>query len=92
MGTDVGGGTTLPYSRQLNEAYKVAMLQMKNLDAVKVSTSPPGGAEALHLENTIGSIAPGYEADIAVLDLKPSEFATWRLKFSNTILRNCLCS
>ena len=78
MGTDVGGGTNFSIPRQLNEAYKVAMLQMKNLDAVKVSTSPlSGGAEALHLENTIGSIAPGYEADIAVLDLKPSEFATW---------------
>ncbi|MBD5318396.1 MAG: amidohydrolase family protein [Bacteroides sp.] len=44
-----------------------------------------GTAEALHLENTIGSIAPGYEADMAVIDLAPSEFASWRLQFSDDI-------
>lgn len=86
MGTDVGGGTNFSIPRQLNEAYKVAMLQMHNLDAVKsFYLATRGGAEALHLENTIGSLAPGYEADISVLDLKPSEFAAWRMKFTKDI-------
>lgn len=35
MGTDVGGGTNFSIPRQLNEAYKVAMLHSKNLNAVK---------------------------------------------------------
>lgn len=86
MGTDVGGGTNFSIPRQLNEAYKVAMLHMKNLDTIKsFYLATRGGAEALHLENTIGSIAPGYEADIAVIDLHPSEFAEWRMKFASTI-------
>lgn len=86
MGTDVGGGTNFSIPRQLNEAYKVAMLQMKNLDAIKsFYLATRGGAEALHLENTIGSLAPGFEADIAVIDLRPSEFAEWRMKFTKTI-------
>lgn len=86
MGTDVGGGTNFSIPRQLNEAYKVAMLHNKNLDAVKsFYLATRGGAEALHLENTIGSIAPGYEADLAVLSLKPSEFAEWRMQFSKNI-------
>lgn len=86
MGTDVGGGTNFSIPRQLGEAYKVAMLQMRSLDAVKsFYLATRGGAEALHLENTIGSIAPGYEADIAVLDLKPSEFAAWRMKYTGNI-------
>lgn len=86
MGTDVGGGTNFSIPRQLNEAYKVAMLHMKNLDAVKsFYLATRGGAEALHLENTIGSVAPGYEADLAVIDLKPSEFASWRMKFTSDI-------
>lgn len=83
MGTDVGGGTNFSIPRQLGAAYKVAMLHSKNLDAVKsFYLATRGGAEALHLENTIGSLAPGYEADIAVLDLKPSQFAEWRMQFS----------
>ena len=86
MGTDVGGGTNFSIPRQLNEAYKVAMLHSRNLDAVKsFYLATRGGAEALHLENTIGSIAPGFEADLAVVDLHPSEFAEWRMKFSKTI-------
>lgn len=44
-----------------------------------------GGAEALHLENTVGSIQPGYEADIAVLDLKPTEFVEWRMQFTKDL-------
>ncbi len=44
-----------------------------------------GGAEALRLENTIGSIAPGFEADMAVVDLRPSEFVGWRMKYAATV-------
>ena len=66
MGTDVGGGTNFSIPRQLNEAYKVSMLKQKNLSAIhSYYLATKGGAEALHLENTIGSIAAGYEADIS---------------------------
>lgn len=86
MGTDVGAGTNFSIPRQLNEAYKVAMLQMKNLDALKsFYLATRGGAEALHLEKTIGSIQPGYEADIAVLTFKPSPFVEWRMQFTSNI-------
>ena len=86
MGTDVGGGTNFSIPRNLGEAYKVSMLQMKNIDAIKAFyLATRGGAEALHLENTIGSLAPGYEADIAVFSLCPSEFAGWRMKFTKNI-------
>ena len=33
-----------------------------------------GGARAMGLENTIGALAPGYQADIALLDLKETAF------------------
>lgn len=86
VGTDVGGGTNFSVLRQLNESYKVAMLNAKNITALQsFYMATRGGAEVLHLENTIGSLAPGYEADIAVIDLKPSEFVEWRLQFSNTL-------
>ncbi len=86
IATDVGGGTNFSILRQLNEAYKVAMLKKKNIDALKCFyLATRGGAQALDLENKIGSLAPGYEADIAVIDLKATEFIEWRLKFTDTL-------
>lgn len=86
IGTDVGGGTNFSIPRQIGESYKVAMLHQYNLGALRsFYLATRGGAEALHLDNTIGSLAPGYEADIAVVDLKPTEFAEWRMKFADNI-------
>ena len=86
MATDVGGGTNFSIFRQLGEAYKVAMLQSHSLSAVQsLYLATRGAAEVLHLDNCIGSIAPGYEADMAVIDLAPTEFAEWRLSFAEGI-------
>lgn len=86
IGTDVGGGTSFSIPRQLGDAYKVAMLQSRSIDALKsLYLATRGGAETLHLEDKIGTIAPGYEADIAVIDLKPSEFIAWRMNFAGDI-------
>lgn len=86
VGTDVGGGTNFSLLRQVGEAYKVAMLHSHNLDALRsLYMATRGGAEVLHLEDTVGSLSPGFEADIAVLDLKPSEFAEWRLQFADNV-------
>ena len=70
LGTDVGAGTSLSQLRSLGEAYKVAALRNTKLSAVQafyLATS--GGARALYLDERIGRLAPGYAADIAVLDL-----------------------
>ena len=86
IGTDTGGGTSFSMIRQLGDAYKVAMLRQGGLSALKsFYMATRGGAGALHLENTIGSIAPGFEADIAVVDLHPSEFVEWRMRYAATI-------
>jgi len=93
IGTDIGGGTTFSVPRQLGDAYKVAMLQSHSLSAVRsFYLATRGAAETLKLEDTIGSIAPGYEADLAVLSLHPSEFAAWRMKFSDNIFEKLFVS
>ena len=72
--------------RQLGEAYKVGMLQSQSLSALKgFYMATRGGAATLRLEDRIGSISPGNEADMAVIDLRPTEFAEWRLRFSESI-------
>lgn len=87
VGTDVGAGTNFSLPRQLNEAYKVGMLHKQSIGALKsYYMATKGGAQALHLEDKIGSLEPGFEADVTVLDMKPTEFLEWRMQFNDFIL------
>ena len=82
LGTDVGAGTCLSLLRTMGEAYKIGELCGNSLcaaDAYFLATR--GAAESMHLENKIGSIAPGMEADLVVLDLKSTPLIEFRMKF-----------
>ena len=86
LGTDVGAGTCLSPLRTMGEAYKIGELCGNSLcaaDAYFLTTR--GAAESLHLEDKIGSIAPGMEADLVVLDLKSTPLIEFRMKFCNSI-------
>lgn len=82
LGTDVGAGTNFSVLRQMGEAYKVGMISHQGLSPIRsLYLATRGGAQALHLEHRIGSIAPGFDADLAVLDLCPDDFTRWRMQF-----------
>ena len=69
IATDVGGGTSYSMLRTLDEGYKVLALRGQKLDPLKAFWwITRGNAEALGLADTIGTLAPGTEADIVVLD------------------------
>ena len=69
LATDVGGGTSYSMLRTAAEAYKVLQLQGQSWPALEAFyTITRGNAEALGLGERIGSLAPGYEADLVVLD------------------------
>ncbi|HSD42728.1 MAG TPA: guanine deaminase [Burkholderiales bacterium] len=81
IATDVGGGTSLSILQTLNEAYKAAQMNGNSLSsghAFYLATR--GTAHALHIEDTIGSLAPGMEADLVVLDLKSTPLIAFRMK------------
>jgi guanine deaminase len=82
LGTDLGAGTSFSHLATMNEAYKVAQLTgypLTALHALYLATA--GGAQALYLEDRIGSLAPGYEADLVVLDLHSTPLIDYRMKY-----------
>jgi guanine deaminase len=69
LGTDVGAGTSFSMLQTTNEAYKVAQLRGQKLSAFKaLFLATLGGARALCLEDKLGSLDPGKEADFVVLN------------------------
>ena len=69
IATDVGGGTSYSMLRTLDEGYKVLALGGQKLDPLRAFYwITLGNARALSLEDRIGTLAPGAEADVVVLD------------------------
>ena len=80
LGSDLGAGTSFSTLQTLNEAYKVARLNGTTLDAIRgFWLATRGGAEALRLDDRIGSIEAGHEADLTVLDLAATPLLRFRL-------------
>lgn len=86
LGTDVGAGTSLSQLATLNEAYKTAQSLGHPLDAIQAFwLATLGGARALRLDDRIGRVAPGYEADLCVLDLKATPLLAFRTGFCDSV-------
>ena len=80
LGTDLGAGTSFSILQTLNEAYKAAQLNRHPLSAAHAYyLATRGSAAALHLEDKIGSIAPGMEADLVVLDMRSTPLIAFRM-------------
>jgi len=82
LATDIGAGTSFSMLQTLNEAYKIAQLQGNALSAGHAFyLATRGSAQALALEDKIGSIATGMEADLVVLDLKSTPLIEYRMRY-----------
>ena len=80
LGTDVGGGTSFSMLRTLDEAYKIQQLRGKKLDPFQaLYLATLGGAKALDLDQCIGSLQPGFEADFCILDLHATPLMAFRM-------------
>jgi guanine deaminase len=69
LATDVGGGASFSMPRMIGEAYRVGRLRGETLDPLHgFYLATLAGARALRLDDKIGNLAPGKEADFLVLD------------------------
>ncbi len=80
LGTDLGAGTSFSILATLNEAYKAAQLSNYALTAgCAYYLATRGTARAMYIDDKVGSIAPGMEADIVVLDMKSTPIIRYRM-------------
>jgi guanine deaminase len=86
LATDLGAGTSFSILQTMNEAYKAAQMNgspYSSLHTFYLATR--GTAEALSLQDKIGSIAVGMEADITVINLKSTPIIDYRMKYANSL-------
>lgn len=82
LATDLGAGTSFSMLQTLNETYKVAQLNGNPLSAGHAFyLATRGTAKALYLEDRIGSLSVGLEADLIVLDLKSTPLIGYRMGY-----------
>jgi guanine deaminase len=86
LGTDLGAGTSFSILLTLNEAYKAAQLNNYALQAGHAYyLATRGTANAMYIDDKVGSIAPGMEADIVVLNMKSTPIIEYRMQFAKDI-------
>ncbi|UYN95272.1 MAG: guanine deaminase [Enhydrobacter sp.] len=80
LGTDIGAGTSFSMLATLGEAYKAAQLNRSSLSAGHAYyLATRGAARALQLEDRIGSLGVGMEADLVVLDMRSTPLIAFRM-------------
>ncbi|MBX3484665.1 guanine deaminase [Phenylobacterium sp.] len=86
LGTDVGGGGSFSLIHMMGEAYKVGQLRGDNLDPLHAFyLATLAGARALHIDDRVGNLAPGKEADFVVLDLAATPLLARRTRGARTL-------
>ncbi len=81
LATDLGGGTSFSMLRTMQAACDVAQLSGNPLPpACALWLATRGAARALDLDERIGSVAPGMEADLVVLDLHSTPIIDFRMR------------
>ncbi len=70
LGADIGAGASFSLLDMMGEAYKVGQLCGETLDPMHAFyLATLAGAKALRIDDKVGNLCPGKEADFLVLDL-----------------------
>lgn len=84
--TDVGGGTSYSMLRTLDEAYKVVALQGEKMNPLAAFWQVTrGNAEALSIGERAGTLEPGSDADLVVLDARATPAMALRMERAQSL-------
>ncbi len=84
--TDIGGGTNYSMLRTMDEGYKVIALNGEKLNPfASFWQITRGNAEALSIAERVGTLEPGTDADIAVLDARATPAMRLRMETVGTL-------
>lgn len=87
MATDVGGGTSYSMLQTAAEGYKVLQLQGQSFSPFSAfHTMTLGNAEALQLQDKIGSFNEGCEADFVILDAQATPAMAMRMQRATNLM------
>ncbi|RMC97123.1 guanine deaminase [Aquitalea palustris] len=86
LGTDVGAGTSFSMLHTMQAAYMAAQSHGNALTAVQAwYLATRGAATALGIADKVGSLAPGMEADLLVLDWHSTPLITFRMRYARDV-------
>jgi guanine deaminase len=86
VATDIGGGTSFSMLKTMDEAYKVLQLRGQRLSPLNsFYMMTLGNARALSLADRIGTLEPGTDADITVLDSRATSAMRMRMDTARTL-------
>ena len=86
LGTDVGAGSSFFLPHMMGEAYKIGQLAGETVDPLHAFyMATLAGARALKLDDRIGNLLPGKEADFLVLDLAATPLLARRMAGARTL-------
>lgn len=86
IATDIGGGTSYSMLTTLSEGYKILQLQGQKMHPLRAfHWITLGNATTLGLQDKIGTLAVGSDADIVVLDAAATRPMSIRMERINTL-------
>jgi len=86
LGTDIGAGASFSLLHMMGEAYKVGQLGGETVDPMHAFyLATLAGARALRIDDKVGNLLPGKEADFLVLDLAATPLLARRTGHAKTL-------
>ena len=86
LATDIGGGSSFSMLRTMAAAYEVAQLRGRAVHAAELLwLATAGSAQALGLDDQLGTLVPGMAADIIALDLASTPAIAQRRAEADTV-------